>query len=85
MQPNPVREFASIGFDLPREASVELAAYDVAGRRVATLASGAWPAGRHSVRWAPEGTGGARLAAGVYLLKLEAAGVRTVQRVVVTN
>jgi hypothetical protein len=83
--PNPVRAFATIGFDLPREGAVDLTAYDVTGRRVATLASGSWPAGRHSVRWSPEGATGAKLASGVYLLRLEAGGVRIVQRMVVTN
>ncbi len=83
--PNPVSAAATIAFELPRESAVELSAYDVAGRRVATLASGTWQAGRHAVRWAPQGTTGARLASGVYLLRLEAAGVQMVQRVVVTK
>ena len=83
--PNPVSNAATIAFDLPRESAVELSAYDVSGRRVATVASGSWPAGRHSVRWSAVGANGAKLASGVYLLRLDAAGTRTVQRMVVTN
>lgn len=83
--PNPVREKAAIAFDLPRDAAVDLAAYDVAGRRVATLASGAWTAGRHAVNWALSASSGVQLASGVYLLKLEADGVKSVRRVVVTR
>jgi subtilisin family serine protease len=79
--PNPVRGVAAIAFDLPRASTVSLSAYDVAGRHVATLASGAWKAGHHSVSWTP----GARLASGVYLLRLEADGVESVRRMVVTR
>ena len=83
--PNPVRANASIAFELPRDAAVELSAYDVAGRRVATLASGTWTAGRHAVSWSPSAGSGTRLASGVYLVKLEADGVESVRRVVVTR
>ena len=64
---------------------VELAAYDVAGRRVATVAQGSWPAGRHTMSWTPRGSNGTTLASGVYLLRLEADGVESVRRIVVTR
>ena len=37
--PNPVREAAAVSFDLPREG-IELAAFDVAGRRFGNVDGG---------------------------------------------
>jgi subtilisin family serine protease len=80
VRPNPVTTNASIAFDLPRAGPVRLEAYDVAGRRVATLATGDWTAGRHAVDWDAR-----HMASGVYLVRLEAGGVETVTRMVVTR
>ncbi len=81
VMPNPIRGTAAIAFALPRATTVKLAAYDVAGRHVATLASGNWEAGNHRVMWTPA----ARMASGVYLLRLEADGVESTRRMVVTK
>jgi len=44
--PNPVRGRATFAIDVPEAAGrVELALYDLAGRRVRTLLAGALPAG----------------------------------------
>ena len=66
--PNPARPATSIAFDLPREAFVALRVYDLAGRLVATLASGTYPAGHHSVSLA----GGGHLLGGAYFYRLDA-------------
>ncbi|RMF64848.1 MAG: T9SS C-terminal target domain-containing protein, partial [Bacteroidetes bacterium] len=65
--PNPFNPSTTISFDLPRPETVRLTVYDVAGRRVATLAEGTYPAGTHRVTWEAGG-----LASGVYLYRLEA-------------
>jgi hypothetical protein len=49
--------------------------YDVLGRRVATLASGRYEAGRHAVRVEARG-----LASGVYFVRMEASGGFRAQR-----
>jgi hypothetical protein len=78
--PNPFRPRTTIGFELPDAARVELAVYDVGGRRVATLLQGMKEAGYHEV---PFETGGRRtaggLASGVYFYRLKA-GNRTLVR-----
>ncbi|MCP4547993.1 MAG: T9SS type A sorting domain-containing protein [bacterium] len=61
--PNPSSGQSSIAFDLPRAAAVELALYDINGRRVETLANGVLGRGHHVVR-----TGD--LASGIYLIRL---------------
>jgi hypothetical protein len=48
---NPFRPGSSISFALPDSRPAELAVYNVAGRQVATLASGAPGIGEHIVRW----------------------------------
>lgn len=45
--PNPASGDAQVAFDLAAPAPVSLVAYDVLGRRVATLAEGTLPAGHH--------------------------------------
>jgi hypothetical protein len=42
---------ATIAFTLPARSDIDLALYDVRGRRVATLAQGVFEAGPQSVRW----------------------------------
>jgi hypothetical protein len=83
--PNPSAGATTLAFELPVAAAVDLAIYDVAGRRVAEPARGPYPAGRHAVRWDGAGRGGARLPGGVYLCRLEAAGTVAVRRLVVLD
>lgn len=79
--PNPFRGTALFAFDLPEEAPVSLAIYDASGRRVALLADGAYPAGRHSLRWV---AGGQRQAlhAGLYFARFQTRGLTRVARLV---
>ena len=52
--------------------------HDVRGRRVRRLVGGEQTAGPHEVRWDGTDDAGRQLAAGVYLVRLQAAdGVRT--------
>lgn len=71
--PNPFNAATEISFILPRRARPELAVYNVQGRRVATLASGERPAGRHCLLWQAVG-----MPSGAYFLVLEAGGERAV-------
>ena len=79
-RPNPAPGRTSIAFTLPKATSVNLSVYDVAGRRVATLAEGARAAGRHEATF--EGRG---LASGVYRARLIAPGVDRTQRIVLVQ
>lgn len=76
--PNPAHGVARIDFALPRAGTVRAAVYDVTGRRVRTLCTGPWGAGRWRLVWSGEGDGGVRQGAGVYLVRLEGPdGTRT--------
>ena len=76
--PNPFNPSTTISFELPATAPVRLSVVDLQGRRVATLASGELPAGRHDLRWTGRDDRGRHAPAGVYMFRLETGGeVRT--------
>jgi len=81
--PNPLRHSTMFAFDLPQPAVVSLAIYDPSGRRVATLADGEWPAGRHQLRWQPADRTGGALHAGLYFARFRTLGLTRVARLVV--
>lgn len=83
--PNPAHAGAAVRFDLPREMKVDLAAYDVGGRRVATLANGTWNAGRHAIHWTTIGDEGRPLASGMYFVRFNAGSYQATQRVLVVR
>lgn len=65
--PNPARGAVTLRYDLAAATTVQLAVYDLAGRRVALLVDQLQTPGRHAVVWDTDG-----LAAGVYLYRLVA-------------
>ncbi len=79
--PNPSRSSVQFSVDVAREQAVELVVCDVAGRRVATLHSGSLAAGTHAFTWDGRGAAGRPVSAGVYFVRLRAAGTEAVQRV----
>ena len=61
-------------YSLPQAANVQLDVLDPQGRRVRTLLAGPRPEGPASLTWDGRDPQGRRLAAGVYLIRLRAAG-----------
>jgi len=80
--PNPFASRTTLAFELDRAAPVALDIFDLGGRRVRQLVRGVQPAGGHSVTWDGRDGGGVRLPNGVYLARIDADGVRGVQRIV---
>ena len=72
--PNPFNPKTTIHFALPVAATVELAVYDVKGRRLATLASGRLEAGEHQATWLGTDDAGSPQSSGVYFVRLSAEG-----------
>ncbi|MGQ0722599.1 MAG: T9SS type A sorting domain-containing protein [Candidatus Eiseniibacteriota bacterium] len=68
--PNPFRSDTEIRFELPRAGVVDLAVFDVGGRRVASLLSGPLGSGRHAATWNGRGVDGSPAASGVYFVRL---------------
>lgn len=84
-RPNPLALGGAplaLPFTLPAPGAARVAVYDVAGRLVATpLASAALAAGAHEARWDGRDARGARVEAGIYLVRLEALGRAVSRRV----
>jgi subtilisin-like proprotein convertase family protein len=72
--PNPFNPQTKIGFDLPVATQVDLAVYDVSGRRVTTLVADMMPAGRHFALWDGTDDTGRSVSSGVYFYRMIAGG-----------
>lgn len=84
--PSPARGVATIEFVLPLAARAwRLFVYDVAGRTIARRDGGALPAGVHRISWDPSTQERRRLPSGVYLYRIEAAGLVGHGRVVLVR
>ncbi|RKZ30913.1 hypothetical protein DRQ36_03890 [bacterium] len=77
--PNPFNPATSIEFDLPKDGVVELAVYDVLGKRVTTLLDDNMKAGTHRIIWSGRNDRGQELPSGVYLYRLTA-GEKTISK-----
>ena len=78
--PNPTAGTARVAFALPEAGAVRVSVYDVRGREVAVLADRPFEAGRHEAV-----LDASRLAAGVYVVRLAAAGRVLTQRATVVR
>lgn len=72
--PNPFNPKTDLRFALPTAATVDLAVYDVKGRRLATLVSGPLSAGEHTVTWLGTDDAGIAQSSGMYFFRLNANG-----------
>ncbi len=70
--PNPFNPVTVVSFGLAESGPVELAVYDVAGRRVRVLLKGDMPAGEHQARWDGTNDAGQSVGSGVYFCRLRA-------------
>jgi hypothetical protein len=70
LYPNPAQVEINVDVELPEATDLQVRVYDLLGRPVATLFDGPEGAGRHTITWQPD----PRLSAGVYLVRLTAAG-----------
>ncbi len=78
--PNPATGLTTIAFGLPDDGSVELAIYDLSGRRITTLISGELTTGRHEVNFDT-----AILEAGIYLYRLTSGSQTLTRRMVIAR
>ena len=80
--PNPFNPRTLVSFDLPAALPVNLAVYDLAGRRVRTIVAGdLLGEGEHTRTWLGRDEQGRAVASGVYFWRLEAGEIRATQRV----
>lgn len=80
ISPNPARGAFSVRYDVPRQARVSVGIYDVDGRLAKSLSEGEISPGRYEAKL-PAG----ELPAGIYFLRLDAPGFRSVKKAVVAR
>jgi len=80
-RPNPARGAASVEFALPLAGHVTLDVVDVQGRHVRTLVDGDRPPGSYHASWDGRDGEGRSVPAGVYFVRLQAAGERASRKV----
>jgi hypothetical protein len=80
--PTPVTHDARIRFSVALGARTTVRVYDVAGRRITTLFDQGIQAGSRDLIWTGRSDGGARVASGVYFVRLTAGEATLVRRVV---
>jgi len=68
--PNPFNSRASLDFVIPRAGEVRLTVFDLQGREVSRLVDGVYQPGRYQAAF-----DGAQLPSGIYLARLQAAGL----------
>lgn len=79
--PNPFNPRTEIRFVVDRSGPARLDVYDVAGRRVVTLADGDFAVGEHAIVWEGRNEDGRPVGSGVYLVVLRAGDDRALQKV----
>ncbi len=79
--PNPVVSDARVSFVQPAAGSADVGVFDLAGRRVATLAEGLLGPGEHVVRWDGRTVEGRRATPGFYLVRVRAGSTSVVRRI----
>ena len=80
-RPNPVRDVARVAFTVAEAAPARVELYNVLGQRVQVLFDGAVAAGAEQT----VDVDVSRLAAGVYVIRLESGGAQVMQRVTVVR
>ena len=79
--PNPFGSSTRFSYSLPKQTRVEIAVYDLRGRKVRTLRSEVQKAGHHFANWDGLDRNGRSLASGVYSVRLGAGDQYRTQRV----
>lgn len=79
--PNPFNPQTTIRYSLPESGRIDLAVYDLSGKRIRTLAAGEFvAAGDHAATWNGRDDSGRFAATGVYFFRLDAGGTSSIRR-----
>ena len=80
--PNPSRAGTMLRFELPRPSAARLSVQDASGRVVRVIELGRLDVGAHWAEWDGRDAAGTSVAAGVYFVRLHAAGTSATRSVV---
>ncbi|MBA7635860.1 hypothetical protein ES703_43464 [subsurface metagenome] len=74
-----------VKFAVPHSSLVRVEIFDVNGRWVCSLENNIFEPGRHSCSWNGRDGAGRKVAAGIYLVRMEADGFKAVRKLVIIN
>ncbi len=74
--PNPFSQYTAISYQLEKPGLVNMKIYNIVGQVVKTLVHGEHLSGSYTVRWDGRDDKGFKVSNGVYVYKLEAAGIK---------
>lgn len=80
VNPNPLRPFALVSYELALRGHVAVRVYDLQGRLVRTLADGVIEPGAHSAFFDGRSDRGRDLASGTYFLRIEGGGEHAIEK-----
>ncbi len=83
--PNPFKPETYVFFGLARDAAVRFDVFNILGQRVITLVDQKLLSGQHVVVWNGKNAGGNRVAAGIYLYRLEAGDFIKIRKMILTG
>ncbi len=82
--PNPFNPRTTVSFGVDRKQRVEIAVYDLAGKRLTMLADRTYDAGEHSVVWHGKDASGHAMPSGTYVVRMSAEdAVRTMKVILI--
>ena len=80
--PNPFNPTTTLGYELPEDAMVNIAIYDMMGRMVKTLVNSNQSAGYKSIKWNATNDMHEPVSAGLYLYTIDAGVFRQTRKMV---
>ncbi len=83
--PNPFNAGTVIRYELPQSAAVELAIYDLQGKKIYAFPTAAQAAGSHTVMWEGKDQAGSQVASGVYVYRLKMGGQVQVRKMILVH
>ncbi|MBL8025511.1 MAG: T9SS type A sorting domain-containing protein [Fibrobacteres bacterium] len=81
--PNPSSVTSTVQFNIEKNSRETVKVYDMRGKLSAVLHDGCLTSGLHSFKWNALSGNGAKLAAGVYFVKLDISGKIHKKRVII--
>ena len=75
--PNPFNAVTRLTYGMTEDGRISVRIFDLSGGLVSTLVDGTVSAGHHTVTWGADG-----MASGVYMVRMETAGFKSVRKVV---
>jgi flagellar hook assembly protein FlgD len=81
--PNPFNPVTHFSVDVPRTSEVEIAVFDLLGRKITTLLTGEQPAGSIGIEWDGRDGNSLSVPSGVYFVRMNAKadGFSTVRKI----